>query len=111
MKTEITAQRAAHLDWIVSMLTRELLEAAENAFAGQIPVLKPAFVALPIAHPLPTLPMLENHYLISVAHCSRFGINRSYSVAQRSLRSSHVEHFFLPAGPMAACGKQNHESE
>jgi hypothetical protein len=111
VKTEVTAQRAARLDWIIMVLAGQPLETAEDVFAGKISVLKPAFVTMRIAHPLPSLAMLENRYTISVTHCSGFGINRRDSVAQRGLRSSHVEHFFLPAGSMAACRKEDYESE
>jgi hypothetical protein len=80
VKTEIAAQRPARQDWIIMMLARQLLETAENVFAGQVSVLKPAFITLRIAHPLPSLPMLENDYPIPIAHCSGFGIDRRDSV-------------------------------
>ena len=94
------------------MITRELLEAAENVLACQIPVLQPAFLVLCIAHPLPALAMLENDNTIDVAHGSSLGIHRRDPVAEKGLGcSSHVEDFFLLASFMAARQKGDYESE
>src|SRR5689334_8971479 len=95
------------LRWIVLMLAIHLLERYEDVLAYQITILEPSFLASRIAHPLPAFAALKNHHTIAVAHASRFGVHRSYAIAQKGLGGGHIEDILLLARSAHSAGGEH----
>ena|SRR5947207_2139491 len=88
------------------MTAIELLKAREDVLAYEITILQPALFAGRIAHALPAFAALEESNSLTVAYCSRFGIDRGDTITQESLRRGDIQYVFLLARATTAAGRE-----